>query len=502
MFQLSLSIGTAFLEILFLDGAVVGWPSLQYVLQKEGYFEYLCESDSFNFTQTNISTTVSPQNNILNSTQRNVSITKSLEKDCPEQESSFNLVYTLWLSALFLCSFPVGWLFDRLASTWIYRCIASACFTLSFLLLTVSGPATSVLLYPSMIIMAMSGYALLVSNYQLANLAKSGRNATITAMNGVMDSAVIVFLLIKKGYDNNTNLYTIFQIFTLLTLFIWARTFILMPQKVIYYPLTAQSTIYGWKEWICFKKREELRPTREMETVSGGVASNEKPKNSIEVIESQDEIHEKVPFTSCLKNKLIWTSIFHLSALNLRLSIFYGAVTQWLEGIGESDEKISQLIDDLGIILIFAVCVAPLNGLLVDLVTRYVQDENKKVCDLMGSFASMLASSSLGILMSVMTLIPSIYGSFICHLFVTGFVFGGGVAFVMVHFPSEHLGKLIGIQFTCVGVINLLQYALFAISIAVDPTFFYINIAMLLLCFLTLIHPIAIWLEARNLNFD
>ena len=136
--------------------------------------------------------------------------------------------------------------------------------------------------------------------------------------------------------------------------------------------------------------------------------------------------------------------------------------------------------------------LAPLNGLQVDLVTRYVQDENKKVCDFMGSFPFMFASSSLGILMSVMTLIPSIYGSFICHLFVTGFVFGGGVAFIMVHFPAEHLGQLIGIQLTCVGVVNLLQYALFASSIAVDPKFFYINIAMLLLCFLTLIHPIVI----------
>ena len=108
---------------------------------------------------------------------------------------------------------------------------------------------------------------------------------------------------------------------SLLTLFIWDPLYILMPQEVIYYPLTAQSTIYGWKEWICFIKREESRATSEIQTVSGGVASNEKPKNSIEIIESKDEIQEKVPFTSCLKNKLIWTSIFHLSALNLQLSI-------------------------------------------------------------------------------------------------------------------------------------------------------------------------------------
>ena len=79
-----------------------------------------------------------------------------------------------------------------------------------------------------------------------------------------------------------------------------------------------------------------------METVSRGVASNEKPKNNTGIIELKDEIQtQKVPFKSCLKNKLLWTGIFHLSVLNLRLSTFYGAVMQWLEEIGESDERIS-----------------------------------------------------------------------------------------------------------------------------------------------------------------
>jgi len=348
--------------------------------------------------------------------------------------------------------------------------------------------------------MAMSGYALLVSNYQLANLAKSGRNGIITAMNGVMDSAVITFLLIKKGYDFGTNLYTIFLIFTLLTLFIWARTFILMPRGIIHFPIRTHPTLYGWKQWRCCSERDAIQSKSEVKTVSCNVSAKETFHNSNKIAESKEEIPEKVSFNNCVKNILYWTSVFHLSSLNLRLSIFYGAVSQWLEGIGKSQTEISKLIDNFGIILIFAVCVAPLNGLLVDLVTKYVKENNKRICDLKASFASMLASSSLGILMSVMALIPSIYGSFVCYLLVTGFIFGGAVAFIMVHFPSKHMGKLIGIQFTCVGIVNLLQYALFEISVAVDPTFYYINIAMLLLCFLTLIHPIMIWFEAHKLN--
>ena len=511
MFQLILTIGTAFLEILFLDGAVVGWPSLQFVLQQEGYFKYLCPNDVLNANLTNLLSTPFPELNTFvsytNSGVTDLSLiisttTSSPRLGCDAQEASFNLVYTLWLSAMFICSFPVGWLFDRLALTWIYRCIGASCFTLSFLLLTISEPATSALLYPSMILMAVSGYSLLVSNYQLANLAKSGRNATITAMNGVMDSAVAAFLLIKKGHDFGTKLHTIFLSFTLLTLFIWVRTFLLMPQKVIYYPIKLYPVLYGWKEWKCFSKPEISEVASEKRTdgvksVTGDISAREKGEDSSNVQASDEKI---VPFLTCIKNKLLWSSILHLSLLNLRLSIFLGTVLQWLEALGESESNISKYVDDFLIILIFAVCAAPLNGILVDIVTNHAKSSKKtqKVCDLRGSLASMIASSCLGIIMSVVVLAPSIYGSFILYLLLTGFVFGGAVTFIMVHFPAEHLGKLVGIQFSCIGIVNLFQYALYRIAAAVDPSFYYINISMLVISVITLIHPVLIWFEMRK----
>ena len=483
MIQFVLSTGTAFLEIFFLDGAAVGWPSLQFVLEKEGYFSYYCNNNSSNVTSSY---------SVANTTLPN-------QTNCASQDASFNLAYTLWLSALFLCSFPVGCLFDRLANTWLFRCVFAALFSLSCILLTISTPATSEIIYPAMIILSIGGYGLALSNFQLANITKSARNSLLTAMSGTFDSAVVVFLILKKGYDFGVDLRTLFLAFTLFSLFAWIRTFMFLPKGTIPFPLESLPVIYGWKEWVCFKKAKLVPVRIDVKTISQDANSN--GNSEIKNGSSNEENYQpEVSFKCCLLNKLLWTSIFHLSALNLRLAVFYGAVSQWLEGLGETQASISKLIDDLGVILLFTVAVAPLNGLLVDLIKRFLKStyKNERVCNLKASFVSMVVSTFFGVLMSIMAMIPSIYGSFILYLFTTGFIFGGGIAFIMMHFPSRHMGKLIGLQFTLVGIINVLQYGLFEIAVAVDQTYYYINIAMLALCFVTLIHPVMILFELRK----
>ena len=98
-----ISIVTAFLEILFFCGVGFGWPSLEYVLKKEGYFINLCDiKTSFNSTlnRTNLGT----------------------EMGCKEQHSSFNLIFTLAVVSIYTTAFLCGWLLDRYG-TWIFRSI-------------------------------------------------------------------------------------------------------------------------------------------------------------------------------------------------------------------------------------------------------------------------------------------------------------------------------------------------------------------------------------------
>ena len=70
-----------------------------------------------------------------------------------------------------------------------------------------------------------------MSKYQNANLAKSVWGFILTLLNGLLDSSVFVFLLLKKGFDSGFNLYSIFQILTCFTLLLQIRTYFFLPKK-------------------------------------------------------------------------------------------------------------------------------------------------------------------------------------------------------------------------------------------------------------------------------
>ena len=84
-----LTIVTSFLETLLFAGLVFGWPSLQFVLEREGYFNNLCRNN-LNIDDANISSI-------------NASTTNSLS--CQDAQASFNLIFTLSSTLPFLFFF-------------------------------------------------------------------------------------------------------------------------------------------------------------------------------------------------------------------------------------------------------------------------------------------------------------------------------------------------------------------------------------------------------------
>ena len=98
-FQRWLTIVTSFLETLLFAGLVFGWPSLQFVLEREGYFSNLCHNN-LNLNDVNISS-------------MNASTTNSLS--CQDARASFNLIFTLSSTLPFLLSFLLGYYRTALA---------------------------------------------------------------------------------------------------------------------------------------------------------------------------------------------------------------------------------------------------------------------------------------------------------------------------------------------------------------------------------------------------
>ena len=466
--QFVISSATAFLEILFFGGVVFGFPSLQYVLEQEGYFENLCSS---NVTQKHLNAT---------------NLTNSAHITCADQEANFNLAFTLGSSLLFLVAFPWGYLLDRFG-TWIFRSILSVSYSLGYILLTVSSPNSATLLFPVLILFGISGLGILMSNYQIANLAKTVRGSMITFMNGLFSSSVVVFLIIKKGYDSEIDLYLMLQIMTCLTVFLWLRTYLLLPQKTIPFPVPHEGLKYGWKEIYCCSKGKE--------EIDGTSAFLDKEIEDNEKISSESK-----SFKDTLTDLLYWTDMYHYCVIAIRLSFLFSSLLTWIRSF-EDPDQISKLTDDFGVIVLFGVCISPFNGFIIDSIRKFLKSSNsdEKVINLKASFVSMLITSILSIIYSGLAVVPSTYGTFVFHLLTRAFSHGGHTAFVASNFPFYHFGKLYGLAGSVLGVLSFLQYGLFQISIHFDPDFYYINLGFLIACILTLVHPLAIYIRIKRI---
>ena len=475
--QFVISIATAFLEILFFSGAVFGWPSLEYVLKKEGYFSSLCDNETlFNSTlnRTNLGT----------------------ETGCKEQHSSFNLIFTLAIASIYTTAFLCGWLLDRYG-TWIFRSIFTTAYTLGFILLTISSPRLSFLLYPAIILLAVSGAYLMLSDFQLSCLAMPYKGLIMTLMTGLISSGVLLFFIIKQGYENGTDLRLMFLIMTCLTVFLWIRTFVLMPRKLLRYPFQDACIHIGYKEWKCFQKPKVFQHVMPIHAVAIG-GNKDVVEAVIKACNNQPK--KQKSFKSCIKSSIFWTSTYHLCAIAFNVNFVFGILQQWLKSFADP-KNISKLTDDFGIVIMFSALCAPLNGVIMDFIRKKMKgiDKNPKVVSLQASLVSMVITSALGIMLSLMMIIFNPYGMFVFLLFTKAFVFGGTYTFISVYFPLEHFGKILGLTNFLCGCVGLLQYPLFQISLSLDPSFRNINIGILIAVMLTLLHPFFMYFEIRKL---
>ena len=103
LFQVVFFIATV-IEILLLSGITYGWASIEYVFQREGFFHYLCDTDSKG----------AKNNNTGNSAFRdNCSTEDYIAVDvCSRQSRMFNLVFNVSLAFLCTTKFPIGLFVD------------------------------------------------------------------------------------------------------------------------------------------------------------------------------------------------------------------------------------------------------------------------------------------------------------------------------------------------------------------------------------------------------
>ena len=465
--QIFFSIFTCYIEILLFSGEIFGFPFLQYILEQEGYFHHMCHNLTTKSKSTFNKTTPIPLN--------------LLKTTCKEQEASFDLVFTLGISSLTLFGLVNGYILDEFG-TWIHRVLPNILKSLGYVFLIVSTPSTSYWLYLFSILNSWSGTNLLMSNIQIANFAKSIRSTLITLMEGTFDSSVAVFFLIKIGYDYGINFRLMLLILLSLTTFLWLRTFLLMPRKHVPYPLPEESFEYGWKEMKCCNQPVDLNADQARPLLSHEL-------NGKNVIKSSSLITYK----DCLNNSLFWTNALFFSVNSLRLVFFNSSLLYWLKHV--AGNEVNKLTNIFGIFMLFGIFFAPFNGFIIDGANKLLKSKktNDKDVVLKTSLISLTVTYCFSVVFSLMTVVPSIYGSFIFYLLTRSFVYSGNASFIALNFPFYHFGKLYGLNFLIFGVVNFLQYALF--WLALRYSFYFVNMSLLVAVLLTSVHLVAIYIR-------
>ena len=420
-----LSIITGVLECLMCAGLIFGWSSLSSVLIKEKYF--------------GCATTVSNPGNATNISLVNTSDMGNFndtDLKCSTQQESLNFVFAIASSLLCLSTILNGSLFDRFG-TFYSRLLASFMFLTASILMIISTPLSSNILYVAMCLYAVGGNILIMTNIQLGNLYFHARSSIITLLNGALDSSSFMFLLIKLVSDSGISLSSIFIGIACLTVFQIIRTFFLMPYKFIPFPLPkGKKYNYGFFHYWKTRNQNSLKPSTQLDELNEEKAPLEEEEEDL-----KDDENQTKDFKQCLRDVSFWLNCVQLSLLQLRCYFYFATVFFQLEsivGVGNT----SYYLNVFGTCQLIGIFTAPLNGLLIDRLTANFSKTTKS--DLIVRYkavgCSSLLTTCLGVVFSIACAIPNIhvqYVTFVLQVVFRSFLYGGNSNYIATFYPGK-----------------------------------------------------------------
>ncbi|XP_028305061.1 solute carrier family 43 member 3-like [Gouania willdenowi] len=462
-----LTLLSGLVEGLLFTGISFGWVSLVFVLRVEGYFRQPC----FNST-----------------TEEGMAPT-----ECTEQDQQLSQVMTVACICNTLTRFPIGYILDRYGTT-VTRLIAMLLFITGTLMITLSSPETSVLLYPALSCLMVSGAILYISNVQVGNLFYSYRSTIITIYSGTFDSSALVFLVVKLLYERGVSIRSSFLFLVVCSVFLFLRTIFLMPKTHIPHPLPEAFT-YGFK---CptVNKRRDVENKSNKETL----------KNEL-VTQSQIQSKgQEVSFRSCV---LSWLFLWHIVWVVIIVFchvIFLSTVNPTLSRLAQNDQTlVSHYSNVFAFTQLCSVFFAPISGLIMDRHKRrpLAPGETKREAELSASILALVLTCLLCFFFYVCftsTILPLQYLTFILQVACSSFFYGGHQAFVSIAFPMTHFGKISGIAMFVSGVVLLLQFPILRlIQHTLQGNQLLVNIGVVLASLLAFAHPVHVSIYCRNL---
>nr|XP_002119729.1 solute carrier family 43 member 3-like [Ciona intestinalis] len=402
----------------------------------------------------------------------------------------FNLVFTVSVSTGQVSLVFGGYLLDKFG-TWVHRGITSVAFVIGALLLALSSPEYAIMLFPSMILIAVGGLNLLSSNIQAGNLSNSYRVTVITLMNGSFDSGMLAFFLFKLSYDSGIDFKSITVAYVVFSLYLCISTFTLMPRK--WFPSVNSSSpvprygIYEVRQLFCRKN------------VVINESSQDEDETRVRDTTGVDENSQKISTLNCIKSPLFWTGLLFICFINLRINFFLGSFSSWIASF-EDHSSLNTLTNIFGTLPLVGIVVAPINGAMTDITIKLCKKcgYNDSQSKWKGLFTSTFSTSVFAVCFSIAVSLRNTYSSFVFFFITRSFLYASNATFISLAFPAYHFGKLFGIINFAFGMFGLLQFALFTFGLNIDPGFRVTNYTWIAAAVITLVHSFAIFQKSRS----
>jgi len=474
------------IESICYGGLLAGWPAIEYMFKSDGRFGYLCD----------VTHDVIIGNNSSSNATGNV--TQKAVIGCDEQSSMMGLVFITSMTSMFVLSYPNGWLFDKYG-TWVSRAAGQVLFNVGCCFISETTAEQSWALIPGMVMISVGGMAFAVApNSQVGNLFGEWRASVVTLLVGCFQGATLMAVILKMFFEAGYSCQTIFRFLNYLSIFVWFRTFALMPKDKIPFPLPEGGYVCELEKLInrCLtsKKSKASEETKEDENEGGDLLPKENGSNPAPTSVEEKEIHT---FWEYIKTPMFFWEFITYFILHFR-NVFYISSLMAMLGTmyGMDIEKQGEVVNQFVLIQALTMVMAPFTGMSIQKISAYFTTKGDSPVGAAGKSIFLLKGfvSLMATLFSVTVIVPVFavqYLSFVLLLIYRSFIYGLVFTFLVMLFPKEHYGKLLGILHAALGILQLIQTPILTFVLTnLEGDFSIVNYVFLALCGLTLLHPI------------
>jgi len=270
-------------------------------------------------------------------------------------------------------------------------------------------------------------------------------------------------MIFKVMYESGwLGFHDIFVVLLAGTVFMWARTFLLMPRRdTVPFPVPANYR-FGISDWCKCAKKFAIGDSESDLSLAqrrGSDASFVYQRSMRDQWDATLELAKSPSFISFN----IW-----FVACNLRHVFFVSSANAWLSRMPGSDcAFVSHWTNFFGVAQFFGFAFAPIAGLFIDTLENYLNStisiaQRQEYVTSCG--VSLVVTTVIGIIFTLCALEELVAAALILEVVFRAFLYGCHATFIALLFPSENFGFLYGISFFVGGVTGFVAIPMFELG--------------------------------------